>query len=353
MAAWPCPTTMRSIVMKPDDICPRPETVAPESTEPMAQPIYLASVYACEDPDQASRLLSGETGGYVYRRDGHPNADALSRLCARLHGADQAAVCASGMAALGMAALAQLQQGDHVVLSNQLYGRTQQLFSEELNRLGVRSTTFDPSRPGSIETAFTPQSRLVVVETIANPILQVVDLAQLAEAAHRHEALLLVDNTLASPVICRPLEFGADIVVESLTKIANGHSDVLLGMICGRADIWQRVPQVLAIWGATASPMDCWLAQRGMGTLALRVDRATANAAAVAKMLAADERVATVHYPGLQEHPNRDVAVRQFGGRFGWMVTFTLAGHRDAAAASLRPRGRFGSALRSESWPLR
>ena len=316
--------------MRPDDICPRPEIIVPESTAPAAQPIYLASVYACEDIEQASELLSGEAAGYVYRRDGHPNADALARLCGRLHGAEHTAITASGMAALGTAALALLRAGDQVLLSSQLYGRTRQLFTDELARFGVESKVFDPTEPAELDAALTTQTKLVVVETIANPLLRVADVRRIAASTHGQGALLLVDNTLAGPVICRPLEWGADLVVESLTKFANGHSDVLLGMICGGGQIWDRIVQALTTWGATASPLECWLAARGMGTLALRVERASANAAAVAEQLATSDHIEEVHYPGRAIHPDHELAARQFGTRFGWMVTFTLKGGGDA-----------------------
>ncbi len=164
-------------------------------------------------------------------------------------------------------------------------------------------------------------------------MLRVADLAALASLANAHGARLLADNTFASPAVCRPLEFGADLVLESLTKIMSGHSDVLLGLLCGRERCWQRVPLVLSAWGLSSSPFDCWMASRGLGTMALRVDRAGANALAAARFLSERDEIASVCYPGLAAHPDHDLAVRQFGHRFGSVVTFTLRGGLRAAEA--------------------
>ncbi|HEX5443664.1 MAG TPA: PLP-dependent transferase, partial [Pirellulales bacterium] len=170
-------------------------------------------------------------------------------------------------------------------------------------------------------------------ETISNPVLRVANLAALAELAHACGAALVADNTLAGPAVCRPLEWGADWVIESLTKSMNGHSDVVLGLLCGASARWERVPAVLSTWGLASAPMDCWLALRGMGTLAVRVERACANAQAVAEALIRSDKVSAVHYPGLAAHPDHALARRQFGERFGSMVTFTLGGGLDAARA--------------------
>ena len=315
----------------PDDLCPRPERVPEGPTKPHAAPIYLSSVYECRDPEQAEALLSGGETGYVYARDGHPNADLLAEKCRRLHGTERAAIAASGMGALALVVLAQLQTGDHVVVSNQLYGRTLALLSGEAGRLGITSTLVDACDLDDVRGAVTPATKLLVVETISNPLLRVANLPALAELAHAAGAALLADNTLAGPVVCRPHALGADWVMESLTKTMNGHSDVVLGLLCGQAEAWQRVPAVLSTWGLAASPFDCWLALRGISTLAVRMERACHNALAVARELAVAGSVASVSYPGLVDHPDHELACRQFGDRFGSIVTFTL---RDGTAAS-------------------
>lgn len=313
-----------------DDLCPRPSRLPHSDSEPAAPAIHLASVYRCGSPDEAARLLSGEDSGYVYSRDGHPNADMLADRCRELHGAEHAAVCSSGMAALGLAAMAHLQAGDHVVVSNQLYGRSLQLFGSELPRLGIAATQVDSCNLAGVSAAVRPATRLVVVETISNPLLRVCDLGRLAELAHKHGALLLVDNTFATPVVCRPLEHGADLVVESLTKLMSGHSDVLLGLLCGRGG-WARVVSAQSTWGWSTSPFDCWLALRGLGTLALRMERASANAAAAARLLAEYDPIETVHFPGLAAHPDHALARQQFGAQYGNMISFNLRGGLAAA----------------------
>ncbi|MGC3971508.1 MAG: PLP-dependent transferase [Pirellulales bacterium] len=174
------------------------------------------------------------------------------------------------------------------------------------------------------------------METITNPLVRVIDVAALAEVAHRGGARLVVDNTFASPVLCRPLELGADVVFESLTKIMNGHSDVLLGVVCGRADGWERMSGVVATYGLSAAPFDCWLATRGIGTLALCAEKASSNALAAAEFLGGNAKCAAVYYPGLPQHADHATARRQFAGRFGSMLSFTLAGGRAAADQFIR-----------------
>jgi cystathionine beta-lyase/cystathionine gamma-synthase len=300
-------------------------------TTPHAPPIYLSSVYECRDPEQADALLAGKETGYVYARDGHPNADLLAEKCRELHGTEQAAIAASGMGALALLVLSQLEPGDHVVVSNQLYGRTLALLAGEAARLGIGSTLVDTCDLEGVRSSITERTRLVVVETISNPLLRVANLEALAQMAHERGAALVADNTFAGPAVCRPREWGADWVMESLTKSMNGHSDVVLGLLCGSTARWQRVPAVLSTWGLTAAPFDCWLALRGLGTLGVRMERACGNAQQAAELLASSGKVATVHYPGLPTHPDHSLARSQFGDRFGSMVTFTLSGGLQAA----------------------
>ena len=316
---------------KPDDICPRPTLASSPSTRPHASPIYLASVYECDDPQQADDLLAGRQPGYIYSRDGHPNADVLAETCGKLHGAQRAAITSSGMSAMALALLSQLQQGDHVVVSNRLYGRSSGLLTAETARLGIASSVVDTCDLDATAEAIRPDTKLLVVETITNPLLRVSDIGGLAELAHESGALLLVDNTFASPAVCRPIDLGADLVLESLTKIMNGHSDVLLGMLCGSEAHWGRIDEVISAWGLTSSPMDCYLASRGLATMHLRVGRASDNALAVARFLADFPGVEQVIYPGLPEHPDHALAQRQFTDWFGSIVAFTLPGGTSAA----------------------
>lgn len=317
----------------PDDICPRPDVMPPQPTQPLAPPLYTSAVYRCQDIEQAEALMGGQTPGYIYVRDGNPNADLLAEKCRQLHGAERAAICASGMAALAAGVLSQVAAGDRVLVSNQLYGRTAILLIDECGRLGIESEVVDVCDLEQTRAALRAKTRLVVCETITNPLLRTPDLAALAEATHAAGALLMVDNTFAGPAVCRPLSLGADIVMESLTKTMGGHSDVCLGLLCGSERDWARVPTVLTTWGLASSPFDCWLAARGLSTMALRVRRANETALEAARFLAGQPRLQAIYYPGLPDHPDHAIAARQFGGQFGTVITFTLAGGRSAADA--------------------
>jgi cystathionine beta-lyase/cystathionine gamma-synthase len=320
-------------VERPDDICPRPDEPVVSQTQPLAPAIYPTSVWRCASPDEADKLLGGGATGYVYQRDGHPNADMLAAKCRQLHGASSAAITSSGMAALALALLSQTKPGDRILVSRLVYGKTLQLLDVEGRRWGLNPEQFDPTDPASCRQALTGSAVLVVVETISNPCLRVVDLRFMAQAAQDLGAKLLVDNTFATPILCRPLEWGADLVMESITKMMNGHSDVMLGTLIGREDSWQQVPRVLSTWGLTSSPWDCWLSLRGLASLHLRMHRACENALHVARLLACHNAIRRVDYPGLESHPDHDLAARQLGGLFGSIVTFELQGGRAAADA--------------------
>ena len=318
----------------PSEICARPQPLGALPTRPHAPPIYPASVWECESPQQADALLSGAEAGYVYQRDGNPNAFLLAEKLKQLHGAGCGAVTATGMGALAAALLSQLQAGDHVVIGNRVYGKSLGLFVGEGQRLGIEATAVDTCDAALVENAIRTNTKLVLAETIANPLLGVADITALEAVAHRKNTLLLIDNTFASPILCRPLDLGADLVMESLTKTLNGHSDVVLGFLGGRTDNWQRVPTVISTWGLASGPFECWLAERGLATAHLRIERACENALTAAEFLQTQSpKVARVYYPGLRDHPQHELAHRQFGGQFGTIVTFTLAGGRAAADA--------------------
>ena len=317
---------------RPADLCPRPLPLPPLATAPHAPPIYPTSVWECESPQQADDVLAGRLPGFVYQRDGHPNAYLLAEKCRRLHAADQAAVTASGMGALAVAMLSQLKAGDHALLGSRLYGKSHQLFGVEAGRLGIEMTTVDTCDLAATTAAIRPNTRLLLAETIANPLLEVANIAAMAEIAHRRGVVVLIDNTFASPILCRPLDLGADLVMESLTKTMNGHSDVILGLLAGKDAVWSRVPQVITAFGIVSSPFDCWLAERGLATAHLRIERACHNALTASEFLSSQSpRVERVFYPGLADHPQHALAKRQFGGLFGTMVSFQLAGGRPAA----------------------
>ena len=319
---------------KTDEVCAAPVWLTGNMAEGLAPGIYPASVYRCADPDDAEARLAGTSDAYVYQRDRHPNADLLAVKCRQLHGADWCVCAGSGMAALSVATLAELKAGDHVVLSDRLYGRTTQQLAERWTRLGVDVSIVDTLRTQPVAAAIGPLTRLVVVETITNPMLRVTPLRELADLAHQHNARLLVDNTFATPYCCRPLEHGADLVLESVSKMMNGHSDVMLGVLCGRgAEEGQNCHDVASVWGLASSPFDCWLAARGLSTFHLRMERACDNALHVAHRLVEFPGVERVVYPGLESHPDRAHAVSLFDqNRYGTMISFDIPGGRSAVA---------------------
>jgi cystathionine beta-lyase/cystathionine gamma-synthase len=316
-----------------DDVCPRPGKLPEMVTRPHATPIFPASVWECASPGQADAMLGGGQAGYVYQRDGHPNAHVLAEKLKLLHGAERGIITGSGMGALAAAMLALLKAGDHAVVGSRVYGKTLTLLQGEAARLGIEVAAVDTCDLAAVKAAVGERTRLILAETIANPLLEVADVAGLAAVAEASGASLLIDNTFASPILCRPMSLGANLVMESLTKTLNGHSDVILGFLGGEAAVFERVPAVVSTWGLASAPFECWLAERGLATAHLRIERACENALCAAEFLATQPQVEAVHYPGLPEHPQHGLARQQFGERFGTMVTFRLAGGRKAAEA--------------------
>jgi cystathionine beta-lyase/cystathionine gamma-synthase len=293
-------------------------------------PLYQSAVYTLPDLDALDRIYNAEAPGFIYARDAHPNARALAADLARLENAAWAVVCGSGMSALTAAVLACVQQGDRVLASHRLYGRTTTLLVQELARFGVRTSLVDVCQLDQVAEALKQPARLLIVETLSNPLLRVADVPALTHLCHNSGCQVLVDNTFATPILYRPLEDGADFVVESLTKLMGGHSDVTLGLVCGRGDQEPTVSQTVSIWGLMSSPFECWLAHRGLATLPLRCHAACANAAILADWLAEQPGVSSVVYPGRRDHPDHELAGRLLGGRFGNMLCFELAGGREA-----------------------
>jgi cystathionine beta-lyase/cystathionine gamma-synthase len=254
----------------------------------------------------------------------------LAGELAKLEGAAWAMVCGSGMAAITASLLTVVQQGERIIASNRLYGRTTQLLAEELSHFGVQTTFVDCSDLSQVRAALQQPAKVVFVETISNPLLRLVDIEPLAELAHVHNCQLIVDNTFATPALIKPLAHGADMVMESLTKMIGGHSDVTLGVVCGNGELLPQISRVVSIWGLASNPFDCWLAQRGMATLGLRMRAASANAAALADWLADQSAVARVVYPGRPDHPDHALAGRLLPDGLGNMLCFELKGGRDA-----------------------
>jgi cystathionine gamma-lyase/cystathionine beta-lyase/cystathionine gamma-lyase/homocysteine desulfhydrase len=268
--------------------------------------------------------------GFEYARTQNPTRAALEANLAAIEGGTGACAFASGMAAISAIA-ARLRTGDHVVVTDNVYGGTFRLFDKVLTRYGLTFTYVDTAVPELLEQAFTSETRLVFVETPTNPVLRITDIAETARVAHAHGATLVVDNTFASPCLQRPLSLGADLVIHSTTKYLNGHSDSVGGVVIAtRADDleWLRFIQNSA--GAILSPLDSWLVLRGTKTLALRMAQHSANGMALATFLSGHPKVRRVLYPGLANHPQHALARLQMPNGFGGMLTFEVDSGDDA-----------------------
>jgi methionine-gamma-lyase len=266
---------------------------------------------------------------------GNPTTARLEAAVANLEGGAGGLATGSGMAALCTILFALLEQGSHVVGSSSVYGPSRVVVERDFSRFGVSSTFVETSDLEATRAAFRPETRLVFVETPANPTLAVTDLAATAAVAHARNALLVVDNTFSSPVLQRPLEHGADVVMHSMTKFLNGHSDVVAGMIvAGTTDLLKRIKPVHSYLGACMDPHQAWLVLRGLRTLSLRVHAAQVNAERIAPFLEQHSKVEWVRYPGLPSHPQHKLAQRQMDGP-GSLISFEVRGGYEAGVRLL------------------
>ena len=318
----------------PSTVCARSPDDPPSATAPLSPSIHLSAVYRVKGLDQIDALYEGREHGFIYARDGHPNAAQLAAKVAALEGAESALVCASGMGAEAAVFLSMLGQGDAVALSEGLYGRSAVLVGRELARFGIEHRLFDATRPETLREAMTPNTRLVFAETLSNPLVRLADIEGMAEVVRRAGATLVIDHTFA-PLLCRPLELGAGAVTHSGTKLIGGHSDLTLGLLAGSRALVDRASNVASTFGLTGNPFESWLALRGLATLSLRSSRACATALTLAERLAGHPRVRSVHYPGLETHPDHARAARVLKGGFGTIVTIDLGG-RDQADAFIK-----------------
>jgi len=295
------------------------------STGAIITPIYQTATYVQDE--------LGKHKGFEYGRTQNPTRMVVERNIAAIEGGKAAFAFASGMAAIGAVAT-MLKSGDHVVVSDNTYGGTFRLFDNVLTRYQLAFSYVDTSRLDEVERAFTASTRMLFVETPTNPIMRLTDLGEAATLAHRHGVRLVVDNTLASPYVQRPIDFGADLVTHSTTKYLNGHSDSIGGIVvAARDDDIEWLGFVQNAEGAILSPFDSWLVLRGTKTLPLRMVQHNANGLALAEFLAAHPKVRHVYYPGLPSHPQYELAKRQMRG-FGGMLAFDL-GSLDAARTLL------------------
>ncbi len=302
--------------------------------EPTAVPIYQTATFRTADPAELADVLGDRRPGYAYSRIANPTAAALAEAVAEVEGAAEGFAFGTGMGAIFAALASQLSAGDELVASNALYGSTRSLVENGLRRFGVTARYVDATDHDAVEAALSPSTRVLYVETISNPTIVVADIVRLAAIVHRHGVALIVDNTFASPYLCRPAELGADLVVESATKWIGGHSDVLAGIVCGDPERMAAVRALQVDTGGIVAPFSAFLVLRGLTTLAVRMDRHSATAQGLAEYLDRQRDVVVrVHYPGLPGHPQAEVARRQLRSG-GGMLAFDL-GSREAGAAFL------------------
>lgn len=302
---------------------------------PLGLPVYRTAAFAFDSAQEYADILNDRIPGYTYSRIDNPTADAFAAAVASLEGEGTVAQpFASGMAAISTALMAHLSAGDHVVCQAAVYGGTWSLLEHVLRRFGVDTTFVDPRDPGAAADAVTERTRIVYGETIANPTLTVTDIPALTQAARSVGALLFIDSTFATPVVCRPLEHGADLVLHSATKYLGGHSDVTGGVVVGRPELVAPVRKLRVDLGGSLAPDEAFLLHRGVATLPLRMRQHCASAVAVAEALAGHPSVARVHFPGLAGSAGHEIACRLFApGLFGGMVSIDLHGGRDAGLA--------------------
>lgn len=305
---------------------------------PVTTPIHPSVGYTFADSSELDVVLGGERPGFVYStRYANPTTAAFEAAVAELEGAPAAYAFASGMAAVHAALLASgIGAGMSIVAAADVYGATYSLLDSLLRELGVKTTFIDVTDMVALQRAVDETApRLVWVETISNPLLKVANLPEIARIAHASEALLLVDNTFCSPYLCRPMEYGADLVIHSATKFLSGHGDVMAGVVAAAEPWVDRLLAINKLVGGSLGPFEAWLALRGLKTLPLRMQRQTQNALALAKWLTGDQRIRAVHYPYLTSHPQNLLAQTLTGGQGGGGVfsfEFMTGGRAEAFA---------------------
>jgi O-succinylhomoserine sulfhydrylase len=319
-------------VTKPYD----PDTLAVRAGQERSQfgehseALYLTSSFVFENAAQAAARFAGEEEGNVYARFSNPTVTTFQERLAALEGAEGCIASASGMAAILATVMALLKAGDHIVASRSIFGATQQLFGNIFTRFGVETSFVEATKVEAYRAAMKPNTKLVFIETPSNPLTEVVDIAAVAAVAHAGGALLVVDNCFCTPILQRPLELGADLVIHSATKHLDGQGRVLGGAVCGPKKLTEEVFKFLRTAGPTLSPFNAWVILKGLETLKIRMEAQSANALELARRLEVHPNVARVFYPGLPSHPQHALAMRQQKAG-GAIVSFEVKGGREEA----------------------
>ncbi|MEM1363442.1 MAG: methionine gamma-lyase [Pseudomonadota bacterium] len=293
----------------------------------LTPPLHLSSTFSFETAEVGGEVFAGSREGFFYSRVSNPTLDLLEKRISSLESAESGLALASGMGAISSTMWTLLRPGDELLVDQTLYGCTFAFMNHGLARFGVEVTHVDMTQPELVAAAISNKTKVVYFETPANPNMRLVDIAAISEIAHAHHATVVVDNTYATPYLTRPIEYGADIVVHSATKYLGGHGDLVAGLVAGRADTVAeiRLFGMKDMTGAVMAPLNALLVQRGLKTLALRMERHSETAQTVAEWLSIQPRVATISYPGLPEFPQYDLAQKQMT-RPGGMIAFEMAG---------------------------
>jgi cystathionine beta-lyase/cystathionine gamma-synthase len=300
---------------------------------PTAVPIYQSATFSSADAEELGDVLTDRRPGFAYSRIDNPTSAALAAAVAELEGAEAGFAFATGMAAIHATLLSLVKAGDRIVATRAVYGSTRSLMTNVLGRLGIETIFVDIADHDTVEAALAVgNARLLYTETISNPTIVVADHRSLADLAHDHGADYVVDNTFASPYLCRPTELGADLVIESATKYLGGHSDVLAGVVSGEKEAIAQIRPIQVDTGGSLAPLNAFLTLRGIATLAVRMERHSATAAALAAWLEGQDGVTRVLHPSRPSHPQHALASRQLT-LGGGMLAFELAGGRDAGGA--------------------
>jgi methionine-gamma-lyase len=293
---------------------------------PVVPPIYQTSTFKFESAEHGASLFKGEAEGYIYTRMKNPTIEAMENAVAELESGHKALGCASGMAAINTVFTSLLKAGDHVVCSKSVYGPTMTLLHSVLSKFNIESTFVDTDITEQIEKAIKPNTKIVYVETPANPMISITDLEAAAKIAHGVGALLVVDNTFMSPALQQPFKLGADVVLHSMTKFLNGHADVVAGIIITKDEqMYLNMRKVLNQLGGVIDPFNSFLVHRGLKTLSIRMQRHCENAMLIAEHLEKHPKVKWVRYPGLKSHPGYNIGLKQHAGH-GGMISFELNG---------------------------
>lgn len=293
-------------------------------------PIYQTSTFKFRNADHGARCFSGEEKGYIYTRLGNPTIEDLEVTIAELENGYASLAVASGMAAVNTVYLTVLGAGDHMISHNALYGPSRAIMEKQYPKYGIESTFVNATKIEEIEKAIQPNTKLLYLETPANPTIGITDLKAATALAHKHGILVCVDNTFCSPYLQKPIDFGVDIVLHSMTKFINGHADIVGGVVIAKEkEVFDELKYVMTNMGFNMDPHQAYLVRRGLKTLAIRIDRAQENAIKVADYLEAHPKVEWVLYPGLKSHPQYELGKKQMNGP-GAMISFGVKGGLDA-----------------------